>query len=224
MTAPEATQDAVKAYEHQQQQQKEYNFAQLNEKLKRAESARIEAEKRADEAEKQAQVRHNTNDDDEDDIEPYVDHKKLKKQFNSFEKNMEVKIHQEAEVIARNMIEKEKQDSYLKRNADFYETINNYAEKFRQQSPELAENILSMPNTFERLKLVYSNIKALGIDKPSTPQPSIQDKIDANRRSPYYQPSGVATAPYSMQGDYSEAGKKAAHDKMKALQTKLRLG
>jgi hypothetical protein len=97
-----------------------------------------------------------------------------------------------------------------------------HAEKFAQKDPELAETILNMPDSFERQKLVYKSIKALGVHKPEVQAPSIQDKIDANRRSPYYQPSGPGSAPYQSQGDFSPAGQKNAYAKMKELQNRLR--
>ena len=222
MTTPETTIDAAKAYEQKQQQDKEYNFAMLNKKLQAETAARIEAERRAEEALKASQQRQ-TNDDDDDGDEPYVDHKRLNKKLSNFEKTMEQKIEQKAEVIARSMVEQQKHASWLKANPDFNEIINTYADKFAAADPDLAESILEMPNTFERQKLVYKNIKALGLHKPPTPQPSIQDKIDANRRSPYYQPTGIASAPYTAQGDFSESGQKNAYDKMKALSSKLRL-
>jgi len=89
--------------------------------------------------------------------------------------------------------------------------------------PELAESILEMPEGFERQKLVYKNIKALGIHKPAMKEPSIQEKVDANRRSPYYQPSGVSTAPYSQVGDFSNTGQKQAYEKMQQLKSQLRI-
>jgi hypothetical protein len=79
-----------------------------------------------------------------------------------------------------------------------------------------------MPDTFERQKLVYKNIKAFGLDRPEAKQPSIQEKIDSNKRSPYYQPSGVGSAPYASAGDFSASGQKQAYDKMKELQNRLR--
>jgi len=81
----------------------------------------------------------------------------------------------------------------MKNNPDFYEVMN-HAQKFAERDPELAESILTMPEGFERQKLVYKNIKALGIHKKEEPKPSIQETIDKNRRSPYYQPSGVGAA------------------------------
>jgi len=80
-----------------------------------------------------------------------------------------------------------------------------------------------MPEGFERQKLVYKNIKALGLNMPEVKQPTIQDKIDANKRSPYYQPSGVGTAPYASVGDFSSQGQKQAYAKMQELKNKLRI-
>ena len=55
-------------------------------------------------------------------------------------------------------------------------------------------------------------------------EPSIQDKIDANRRSPFYQPSGIGSAPYAgPDGDFSAAGQKTAYDKMQELKSRLRI-
>ena len=100
----------------------------------------------------------------------------------------------------------------------------NHAEKLAQKDPELAETILSMPESFERQKLVYKNIKALGLHLPEQKAQSIQEKVDANRRNPYYQPSGIANAPYASQGDFSPQGQQQAYNKMRELQKKMRLG
>ena len=72
-------------------------------------------------------------------------------------------------------------------------------------------------------KLVYENIKALGVDKPEQKQNSVQEKIDANKRSPYYQPSGVGSAPYASAGDFSDSGQKNAYAKMQELKKRLRI-
>jgi hypothetical protein len=80
-----------------------------------------------------------------------------------------------------------------------------------------------MPDTFARQKLVYKNIKALGLHRPEAKAPSVQEKIDANRKSPYYQPSGVGTAPYQSVGDFSAGGQKQAYDKMQELKNRLRI-
>lgn len=200
---------------------KELNFRQLESKfqkqLDQERQARMEAERKMQEFSKK-----NTIEEDDDD-EPYVDHKRLNKTLSSFEKKIEEKIDQKSEEKARSMIEQNKRDFWLKQNPDFYDVLQ-HAEKFAQRDPDLAETILEMPEGFERQKLVYKSIKALGLHKPEEKQPSIQEKIDANRRSPYYQPSGVGTAPYASMGDFSAQGKKQAYDKMKELQARLRIG
>jgi hypothetical protein len=72
---------------------------------------------------------------------------------------------------------------------------------------------------------VYQNIKALGLDKPPPKEQTIQQKVDANRKSPFYSPSGVASAPYQgQQSDFSQHGQKQAYDKMQELKNRLRLG
>jgi len=201
---------------------KELNFRALEQKyqkqLEQERQARLEAERKAQELSSSK----SSQDDDDNDDEPYVDKKRLNKTLSKFEQNIEKKIEQKAEERARYLIDQQKREGWIKNNPDFYEVLQ-HAEKFAQKDPDLAESILEMPDTFERQKLVYKNIKALGIHKPEAPQQSVQQKIDANRRSPYYQPSGVGTAPYASAGDFSEAGQKNAYDKMQQLKKQLRI-
>lgn len=208
--------------EVQKTNDKELNFRALEAKYQRQldqeRAARLEIEKQFQESQSRKQVV----DDSDDDSEPYVDHKKLDKKLSSFEKRMEATIDKKAEEKARSLMQQDRKDSWLRNNPDFYDVLQ-HAEKFAEKDPELAETILQMPEGFERQKLVYRNIKSMGLDRPEQKQPSIQDKVDANRRSPYYQPSGTGTAPYNTSGDFSQAGQKNAYAKMKELQQKLRM-
>lgn len=188
--------------------------------------ARQQAEERANAAEAASKERNRStaNDaDDEDDGEPYVDRRKLNKELHKFQANMEKTIDQKAEAKASALIEQERRSNYLKENSDFNQVMNeDIVEKFAAKHPRLAENILRMPDSFERQKLVYENIKALGVDKPEQKQQSIQDKIDANKKNPYYQPTGVGAAPYASTGDFSASGQKNAYHKMQELKNRLR--
>jgi hypothetical protein len=191
--------------------------------------ARQQAEDRIAALERNAQEKsrkpYADDDDDQEDDEPYVDNRKLNKKLNQFQKNIEQTIDQKAEAKAMSLIEAERRNGYLRENADFNQVMNeDTIERFAQKHPRLAENILRMPDGFERQKLVYENIKALGVDKPESKQPSIQEKIDANKRSPYYQPTGVGSAPYASTGDFSNSGQKNAYAKMQELKNRLRLG
>jgi hypothetical protein len=208
------------------QNDKEYNFRALESKYQRQlEQERLEKERYARELEdlRQAKAVKQEESEDDDDNEPYVDKKKLNKAFSNFEKKVEDKIEKKAEEKARTIFEKQKQEMWVRQNPDFYEILQNHAEKIMEKHPHLAETILEMPNNFERQKLVYQNIKAFGLDKPEVKQPSIQEKIDNNRKSPYYQPSGISPAPYSSVGDFSVTGQKNAYAKMKELQARLRM-
>jgi hypothetical protein len=80
-----------------------------------------------------------------------------------------------------------------------------------------------MPDTFERQQLVYHNIKQLGLHKPKVQEPTIQQKIDQNRRSPFYHPSNVSAGGGMPPGDFSEEGMRLAHEKMEKLRKNLRL-
>jgi hypothetical protein len=202
---------------------KEFNFRQLEAKY----SKELEKE-RAYRAELEQKIQVFTQhtqpaNEEDDDSEPYVDNKKLNKKLTNFEKKLEEKIDKRAEEKARMLFENEKKSSWLESNSDFYDVLQ-HAEKFAQNNPILAETILKMPDGFERQKLVYANIKALGLHKPVTKESSIQEKVDANRRGPFYQPTGIANTPYSNVADFSEQGKKQAYEKMQEMKSRLRLG
>lgn len=201
---------------------KELNFRALEAKyqkqLDQERSARIEAEIIAQDAQNRKQ-----SDDDDDDSEPYVDKKKLEKKLNKFGEQTKKQTQQDIQFAVQQAISEERKSHWIKENPDFEEVVTKNAEKFYNEHRELAEGILKIPDEFERQKVAYKNIKALGIDKPIQKQPSIQDKIDANRKSPYYQPSGVGTAPYANVGDFSASGQKNAYQKMQELKSKLRI-
>jgi hypothetical protein len=206
------------------QNEKEVNFRALEAKYQRQieqeRAGRLEAERIAQEAIQ----RHSKGEDDEDDdSEPYVDNKKLNKKLAKFgentKKQTQTDIHQAVQVA----LHEERKKTWMKNNPDFYDVLN-HADKIIQKDPELAETILEMPEGFERQKLVYKSIKAMGLDKPEVKQQSIQEKVDANKRSPYYMPTGVGTAPYSTVGNFSESGQKEAYQKMQDLKKRMRLG
>lgn len=192
----------------------EHNFAQIRKQLEQERGARVAAEERAAQLEQQSlKPRY-----EDDDSEPYVDHKRLNKKFAEYDQDLEKKIEKKAEVIARNMIETERQQSFLKANPDFQQILSpEMLQKFVEKHPDMAEPMLEMPDNFARQKLLYQNIKALGLHRPAAPEVSIQQKIDANRKSPYYQPSGGASPPYASQGDFTSGGQKNAYAKMQEL-------
>lgn len=216
-TNPEQTNEAAKVND------KELNFRALEAKYQRElEKERAEKAKLAQELEYKARLPYKDNDDDDDD-EPYIDKKKLDKKLNKFGQSTQSEIQKAMEMAKQAAKEELKQEMWLEQNPDFYDVLQ-HAEKFAQRAPKLAETILRMPEGFERQKLVYQNIKELGVDKPPQKESSIQQKVDANRRSPFYQPSNVGNAPYSSQGDFSPQGQKQAYEKLQQLKQTLRLG
>ena len=161
--------------------------------------------------------------EEEDDSEPYVDHKNLKKQLNKYDQSNKSEIQKAMEQAKAAAKDELRQELWLENNSDFYQVME-LADKFAEKAPKLAENILKMPNTFERQKLVYQTIKELGIDKPegAKGQSAIQEKINSNQRGPYYQPGGVGTAPYAgAASDFSPQGQKQAYDKLMELKKRL---
>ena len=203
---------------------KELNFRALEQKYQKALDLEREARLQAERQVQEAQSRKSSHDDDEDDNEPYVDKKKLNKTLQKFGEQTQKQTQSDIQRAVHVALEEERQQNWLKNNPDFYDVMN-HAEKFAKKDPELAETILRMPEGFERQKLVYRNIKSMGLDKPEPKQQSIQEKVDANRKSPYYQPTGMPSAPYATtsQGDFSDAGQKNAYDNMQKLKKQLRI-
>lgn len=132
-------------------------------------------------------------------------------------------IERESQKKANDMIRKYKQENWLKSNPDFYQVMEQYTDQWAEEDPDTAETILQMPPGFEREKLVYKSIKASSIGKPVAKEPTTQEKIDANRRSPYYQPTNQNAAPYANVGNFSPQGQKEAYAKMQELKSRLRL-
>lgn len=212
--------EAENVAQDQKQAEKELNFRRMESKYQQEvayeRAKREEIEKRMQEM---TQVKQEP---EEEDTEPYVDHKKLTKSLTKFGQNTQTEI-QKAMQQAKHMAKEElKQEFFLENTPDFYQVLE-HAEKFAQKAPRLAENILKMPEGFERQKLVYNTIKELGLDKPEAKQSTIQEKIDSNKRSPYYQPTSVGASPYASASDFSASGQAQAYEKMKELQARLRL-
>jgi hypothetical protein len=202
---------------------KEMNFRKqevMYEKmLEKERQEKMELQKRLEERSKPQ------NDDDDDDDEPYVDRRKLEKKLNKFGQQTKQETENIVQQEVRKALEEERKINWMRNNPDFYEVMQ-HADKLASRDPELAETILTMPDNFERQKLVYKNIKALGVHKKEEPKVSIQETIDKNRRTPYYQPSGIGAPPYGIVSggkDYSPSEQKNAFDKMRELQSKLRL-
>lgn len=197
---------------------KEINFRNLEARYKRE----LEQERQA-RMQLEEKMKHLSQSDEDETDEPYVDHKRLNKKLNKFNEATQTEIHKAMETAKVKAKDELKEEMWLESNQDFYDVIEKHSEKFAQSNPHLANTILKMPPGFERQKLVYQNIKALGLDQPEKKQSSIQEKIDSNKRSPYYQPSGVGSPGYASQGDFSPAGQKNAYEKLQELKRNLRI-
>ena len=219
MSVPDQNSQAQPTAEAQKTNDKEYNFAQLRKQLEQERQARLQYEQRLAQIEEERQKPKQVDDSDDDDSEPYVDQKKLKKTLarekDELRKEFKTAVRQEAQAL----IEQERQAGFLRSNPDFQQILTpDLIQKFAEKHPEIAEPMLEMPDNFSRQKLLYQNIKALGLHKPpEPPKPSIQDEIKNNRKPMYYQPSGQGAAPYANNGDFSKEGQKNAYAKMKEL-------
>jgi|SRR5690606_24779 len=202
----------------------ERNFANLRKALeeeKRSKQALEERLARIEAERKQKTVAVEEDDDDYD--EPYINKSKLKRELSSMYQKAKEDAKKEAVYEFQRTMQEQRQQDWIRNNPDFYDVMQ-HAQKFAEQDPELAETILAMPEGFDRQKLVYRNIKAMGLHKPKEEKSSIQTKIDGNRKPLYYSPSGSSAAPYSAAGDFSSTGQKSAYDKMQELKKSLRLG
>lgn len=209
--------------QEQKQSDKEYNFAQIRKQLDQERLARQQAEEKANQLMQQhVQQKQNADDDDGDD-EPYVDKKRLKKELVKVVQQTSTETENKIQNAVQKALAEERKNQWLENNPDFYEVMN-HAQKFADKAPGLAKTILAMPDNFERQQLVYENIKTLGFHKKEEPKSTVQDRVNQNQRNPYYQPSGIGTAPYAAAADYSPTGQKTSYDKMKELQARLRLG
>ena len=214
--------NVIDPVQNEQQSSKEYNFAQLRKQAEQERQARLEAEARLAELEKLAMQRP-VHDDDDDDLEPYVDKKKLKKELFKAVETTKKETRYEIEQAVQKALEAERQQNYLKDNSDYYQIMSTEnLQKFGDMHPNIAKSLMNMPDNFERSKLVYETMKTLGVHKPAQKEPSIQDKIDANRRSPFFQPQGVSHAPYEAQGDFSESGMKTAYEQVQRWKSQFR--
>lgn len=209
---------------------KEHNFAMIRQQLDRERAEKLVLQERVDKAEKLAQEalskQQKPDDDDDTSDEPYIDERRLQKKLSKFSQQTLKDTDERINNAVHKALSEERKNSWLKNNPDFYEVMG-HAQTFADKDPELAETILSMPEGFERQKLVYNNIKALGLHKKEDPKTSIQDKVDQNRRHPGYQPSGTAAPPF---GVFTTGGKnwspqegKAAYERVQELKRSLRI-
>jgi hypothetical protein len=219
---PIDTQSTAQDQQNGKQNDKEFNFAQIRQQLDREKQEKNQLKEEVEKLKKIAQDRFSPPDDDNDDDEPYIDKRRLQKELGKVVKQTSNETDTKIEAAVGRALADERQRQWLKNNPDFQEVMQ-HAQAFADRDPELAETILEMPEGFERQKLVYKNIKALGVHRKEEPKPSIQEQIDKNKRSPYYQPSGVAAAPFAPTGDFTPGGQKNAYEKMKELQARLRI-
>lgn len=199
---------------------KEINFRAQERAMKdhyERQLAQREAERDRLLKELEAAKRNVQQEEEEDDPEPYVDKKKLVKTLTKFEQKTQQQTQSEIQKAIAIAKEEAKREAYLENNPDFNDILS-HAEKIYQKSPALANSLLAMPDNFERQKLVVQTIKELGLHKPPAPVASIQDKVNANQRGQFYQPSNVASAPYQgQQSDFSKTGQESAYKKMQEL-------
>ncbi len=214
--------DVVAPVQDAVDQEKQKNFAELRRIAETERAERIRLQEELDDL----KLRSKPAEDDEDDSEPYVDNKKFKKKLNQFEQN----LGRQTSDIVKHEVEKalreERKQSWFKTNTDFHKVMTpELLNKFEDQYGDEARSILTHPDEFERQRLAYYSIKAKGLDRPEVKKQTAQELADQNRRTPYYQPSGVSSSPYggTVGRNVSEEEGKAALANMRNLQKNLRI-
>ncbi len=214
--------DVVAPVQDAVEQEKQKNFAELRRIAENERSERIRLQEELDQLRRSAKPL----DDDEDDSEPYVDNKKFKKKLNQFGQELGQKTSEIVRAEVEKALQEERKSSWLRQNVDYNSVMSDAnVAKFKEKYEDECRSILSHPDQFEQNRLAYYAIKAKGLDRPEIKQPSAQELADKNRRTPYYQPSGIPNAPYggSLGRNVSEEEGKAALANMRSLQKNLRI-
>jgi hypothetical protein len=204
---------------------KEHNLGILRKQIEQERLSKMEMERKIEmlsqEVEEARRIREEAS-DPVDDNEPYIDHKLLDKKLSALKKEFVKDIDKRAEEKARAILNEERRTNYLDANRDYNDTMSmDNLRKFSEKYPDVARCILHMPEGFERDRLVYENMKALGITRKEEAKPPIQQTIDNNRKNIFYQPGTVGAPPFAMQGDFSPTGQKAAYAKIKELKARI---
>jgi len=210
--------------ETQTKDTKEYNFAQIRKQLEQEREEKRQLSEKVSALEEQFnKSRQEVVEEDDDEDDSYIDERRLKKHLGKFEQKMQAQFESAAERKAASMLEKERQNAFLKNTTDFQEVLNaENIQRFADKYPDIAEQLVEMPDNFARQKLLYQNIKAFRVHEKEGDK-SIQSVVDQKRKGPFYQPSGVANAPYSSAGDFTPGGQKNAYQQMQELKNRLRL-
>jgi hypothetical protein len=219
----EIKQDQIQ--ESPKQDQKDLNFDKLRKQLEQERQLRLQAEDRAKQLELSQKQGASQSEDQEDEYdEPYVDTKRLNKKLNQFGQ----KVNQNTADLVQNEVQKalsaEREANFLKTNSDFNEILKEEnILKLAERHPEVAEGLTKLPKGFEQQKAVYHQIKALNLHKKEEPKESIQDTVNKNQRNPYYFQPTTGNPPYAGQSDFSKTGQESAYKKMQELKSRLRI-
>lgn len=170
---------------------------------------------------KQSKSAARVEDDESEDFgdEPYVESKK----FKSILKKRDERLVAETEQRMRGIIQEEHSKNYMNRlrseYPDFSEVCSDESlNRLEQVAPAMAEKLLKMKDPYEQRSMAYLAIKTAGLHKKQEPdKPSMQAQIDNNPRRMYYTPNTASASATAMMGDFSDAGKKQAYEKVKAL-------
>lgn len=215
----------------QKESNAERNFAKLRQKAEKAEQLveheRLERLKLQEEVERLRNQRApEVPDDEEDDTsgDPYVDKRKLKKLFTKWEQKNDEKIVKTAREIAKEILSEERQRDYMFRlkseHRDFEDVVNDESiERLKSASPKMAAMLANVPGEYEKHLFAYEAIKMANLHRK--PEENVKQKVEQNLRNPYYHPATTGSGSTSM-GDFSQAGKKAAYEKIQQLKAQRR--
>lgn len=206
------------------------NFADLRNAAEAARQENFDLKQRLALLEENAKKATAPKEGDEDDGEPYVDKKRLNREMSKLKESMGAEIDRKAEEKARSLMAEEKKKDFFKNNKDFNEIMQqDEIQRFIAEQPGLAEDLETMPDNFERQKVVYRMIKTLKEAKPvqgaapTAPKSPLAQAFDARKSAMAYQPGGSSGGPFQSIGDFSQQGQKNAFDRFRALQKTVHL-
>ena len=161
-----------------------------------------------------------------DDIEEYIDpelKKRLEAKFSNFASSVERKAAETAKNTYQEIQNKKKEADDKNFMSKLQDKYNDFDEVMSEQNifeigkqkPAFLKAILKVPSEFEKREDLYleiKNSKAAGVKTPT-----VQDRVQANQKNPYFIPSGSAPTSNAIDFDLNAPGaREAAYQKLKA--------
>ncbi len=160
-----------------------------------------------------------------DDVDELIDpelKRKLQKKFDNLGSSLERKAGEIAERKYQEIQDrKEEADrkNFLPKLQSRYNDFDDVMSEgniieFGKEDPVFLQTVLMVPDEYKKREMLYQKIKN---SKAGVKTPTVQDKVQANQRNPYFIPSGSAPTTSAIDFDLNAPGaREAAYSKLKA--------